>query len=244
MYEATDGTAPRWNLFARELEDILAERGLRLGHLDNRKDAYGEPLVHREKVRRLQRSLRTPKAFTILNPDELQRVITTFQLTQHEQIRLYAAVLATSVEVTLMDRIHLESALRASEQILPILQQALEAPAAAEALLAVRGGAAAMNPDSTDDTTELDMQCEKALDAFDRATLALHMSRTSKGYQEQIERAQQALDGFRLALRLLEKADARLRADEGWQLWHAEAELGEATSIAVLTEFGIQPNVR
>ncbi len=40
---------PRWNIFARELESILAARGLRLSHLDDRGVVF-----HREKVRRLQ----------------------------------------------------------------------------------------------------------------------------------------------------------------------------------------------
>src|SRR5262249_3663984 len=117
----------RWNLFARELEDILATRGLRLGHLDNRKDEMGEPLVHREKVRRLQRSLRTPKAFTVLSPYDLERIIRVLQITPQERLRIHAAMLATAVEVMLMDRINLEDAYAAAEQILPVLYQALQA---------------------------------------------------------------------------------------------------------------------
>ena len=38
-----------WNLFARVLQEILADYGLGLGHLDDRTD------IHPEKVRRLQR---------------------------------------------------------------------------------------------------------------------------------------------------------------------------------------------
>jgi hypothetical protein len=231
---------PRWNLFARELEDALAARGLRLGHLDNRRDEWGAPLVHREKVRRLQRSLRVPKSFTLLNPDELRRVAEAFELTQEEQMRLYAALLATSVEVTLMDRIDPQSALRAAEQILPVLRQAMEEPARTEALRAVRGGGSKMvthDPDSTD----LDVRFEKALDALDRATLALHLSRSSERYQDQIDHAQQAHDKFCTALRLLGTADPHEREDEAWQLWHAEAQEGRTAAAEILARFGIRP---
>jgi hypothetical protein len=44
-------TGRRWNLFAREMEDLLLARRLGLGHLDDRAG------IHREKVRRLRRSL-------------------------------------------------------------------------------------------------------------------------------------------------------------------------------------------
>lgn len=47
--EPTPVARIRWNIFARELELILARRNLRLGHLDDRKDEQG-PLVHPEKV--------------------------------------------------------------------------------------------------------------------------------------------------------------------------------------------------
>src|SRR5262249_29247054 len=121
----------RWNLFARELEDILAARGLRLGHLDDLKDAWGGPLLHRGKVHRLQQSLKRPKWFSVLNPGELERVIQALQLTTEEQVRLQAAMLATAVEVLLVDRLDdMRDAVRAAEQLLPLLQQALSAPVA------------------------------------------------------------------------------------------------------------------
>src|SRR5579885_1286214 len=73
-----------WNVFARELVLILARRNLRLGHLDDRKDERGRPLVHQEKVRRLQRSLYTPKHLATLNPDEMRRVTEAFDLNPDE----------------------------------------------------------------------------------------------------------------------------------------------------------------
>src|SRR6266699_3319093 len=110
-----------WNLFASVLQEILAAHGLGLGHLDDRAN------IHREKVRRLQLSLKVPKSFPVLNIDEMEQVITVFQLNRNEKTRLRAAILATSIEETLMDRINPEDALKAAEQIFGIIEQALQA---------------------------------------------------------------------------------------------------------------------
>ena len=55
---------PEWNIFARELQIILAHHNFRLGHLNDRAG------IHPQKVARLQRSLRQPK-FNVLSPSEL-----------------------------------------------------------------------------------------------------------------------------------------------------------------------------
>src|SRR5947209_15318140 len=109
----------RWNLFARELEDILINHGLRLSQLDDRVS------IHREKVRRLQRSLRVPKSFPTLNPDEMDMLVETCLLTEDEVLRLRAAIIAASIEALLMDRINQDDALKAAEQILPVIEAAL-----------------------------------------------------------------------------------------------------------------------
>src|SRR5690242_18013470 len=98
----------RWNLFARELADILAVNHLGLGHLDDRAG------IHREKVRRLIQSLSAPKSFPVLNAEEMELVIQKFQLGDEDVLRLRAALLATSIEKTLMDRINQDDALLAA----------------------------------------------------------------------------------------------------------------------------------
>lgn len=110
----------QWNLFARELDDILAVHGYRLGHLNDRAE------IHPEKVRRLQHSLRTPR-FHMLAPDEIERVCDTFGFSHDERLRLKAAILATGIEVLLMNRINQDDALAAAEQMLPALRRAVEA---------------------------------------------------------------------------------------------------------------------
>jgi hypothetical protein len=240
MYEGTSGSDTRWNLFARELEDVLAARGVRLGQLDDRKDVMGAPLVHREKVRRLRRSLQTPKSFTVLNPEELERIGVAFQFTREERYGLYAALLATSVEVALMDRIDPYSALAAAEQILPVLRRAMDEPEPAEALRAVRGGGGrAMLDGDMRDTLDLDVRFEKALDALDRGTLALHLSGSADRYQDRIDYARQAWQKCEAAVRLFETATEREREDEGWQMWRTEAQEGSETAAAILAQFGI-----
>jgi len=113
-------SAKRWNLFARELEDILATRNLGLGHLDDRAG------IHREKVRRLIQSLRVPKSFPVLNTEEIHYIIEEFAFSENDVLRLRAAVLATSIEKTLMDRINQDDALLAAEQLFPVIFKALQ----------------------------------------------------------------------------------------------------------------------
>lgn len=115
----------QWNIFARELELILARRNLQLGHLYNRKDEQGL-LVHPEKVRRLQRSLHTPKDVVTLTPDEVLRVIRAFDLTADEAARLRAALLATAVEMLLLDRVEMHVALHAADEAFQALLSAIQ----------------------------------------------------------------------------------------------------------------------
>jgi hypothetical protein len=232
--QAGSSSGVRWNLFARELEDILAEHHLRLSQLDDAKDQYGAPLVHREKVRRLRRSLAVP-AFTMLNPEELDRVVEALHFSDEERIRLNAALLATGVQMMLSDRIDAPTALRAAEETFIVFQRVLQAPSAEALALAQTRGRVAMS----DETTELDIRFERALDTLDRANLALHMSQSSASFTDKIERAQQAHDGFRNAIRLLEKADTPTREDEAWQLWRTEAQQGRESAAQLLAQFGI-----
>jgi DNA-binding Xre family transcriptional regulator len=110
----------RGNIFVRELEEILARRNLRLGHLDDR---IG---IHPEKVRRLQQSLLKTGTFPTLTPEELEDVITMFNIGEREKYRLYAAVIAANVSPLILKRIDdPENAFLAIEQIFPAIFQAL-----------------------------------------------------------------------------------------------------------------------
>ena len=217
-----------WNLFASVLQEILAAHGLGLGHLDDRAN------IHREKVRRLQRSLKVPKSFPVLNIDEMEQVITTFGLNRKEKIRLRAAVLATSIEETLMDRITPDDALKAAEQILGIIEQALQEHAHDLAGIgAVKGGNIMMSEES-----EIDRKLGNALTAIDHATIALHLSRNADSQVERVECAQQARASFMAALAELDKAAPMLKANDAWLVWHDEAQNGLTAAQNRLTSLG------
>ena len=208
-----------WNLFARILQEILASHGLGLGHLDDRAH------IHPEKVRRLQRSLAIPKSFPMLNSDELVQIIAVFQLNRREKMRLRAAVLATSIEATLMDRINQDDALRAAEQILPIIEQALgEHEYDLIGMGAIKGG------ESVLEESEIDRKLGSALAAIDHATLLLYLSNNADSQKERVECAQQAHDNFASALTQLNNATPDLRKHDAWQVWHDEAQNGLAAA--------------
>jgi len=218
-----------WNLFASVLQEILAAHGLGLGHLDDRAN------IHREKVRRLQLSLKIPKSFPVLNIDEMERVITTFQLNRKEKTRLRAAVLATSIEETLMDRINPHDALKAAEQILGIIEQALQEHAHDLAGIgAVKGGSS-----MTSEESEIDRKLGDALTAIDHATIALHLSRNAESQVERVECAQQARVSFMAALAELDRAAPTLKGSDAWLVWHTEAQNGLAAAQSRLTSLGI-----
>jgi hypothetical protein len=218
-----------WNLFASVLQEILANHGLGLGHLDDR--AY----IHREKVRRLQRSLKIPKSFPVLNIDEMEQVITVFRLNRTEKTRLRAAILATSIEETLMDRINPDDARKAAEQIFHIIEQALQEHVNdLVGIGAVKGGGIMMSEES-----EIDRKLGNALNAIDHATLALHLSRNADSQTERVERAQHALDGFVSALAELDKAAPTLKVSDAWHVWHDEAQNGLVAAQKRLASLGV-----
>lgn len=218
-----------WNLFASVLQEILAAHGLGLGHLDDR------ATIHREKVRRLQLSLKVPKSFPVLNIDEMERVITTFRLNRKEKIRLRAAILATSIEETLMDRINPHDALKAAEQILVIIEQALQEHAHdLVGIGAVKGGSS-----MTSEENEIDRKLGDALTAIDHATIALHLSRNADSQVERVECARQARVSFMAALAELDKAAPALKLGDAWLVWHNEAQDGLAAAQSRLASLGI-----
>lgn len=218
-----------WNIFARVLQEILAAHGFRLGHLDDRAK------VHSEKVRRLQRSLSVPKSFPLLAFEEMECVIDAFKLDRQEQIRLTAALLATSIEATLMDRINRDDALVAAEQILPIIERALQDHEGGfGGLAAARKGLPAMSGEDT----EIDRKLGKALVCIDYATMALHLSRGAADKIERIAHANKAKEHFETALVELNKAALPLRGSEAWRVWHDEAQSGLTSAKKRLATLG------
>lgn len=217
----------RWNLFARELEDVLAGKGLRLTQLDDRVG------IHPEKVRRLQKSLLSAKSFPTLNPNEMELLTDACQLTSDEIVRLRAAILATAVESLLMDRISKTEALRAAEQVFPIIKTAL-----LDHLHESTGiGAFRKGDTSVDDSDmEQDVELEAALLALDHATMEWHLSYHVTLIPERLERAIQARDAFAAALRMLDHASPATKATREWSEWYDEAKQGHDAALERVTE--------
>jgi len=220
-------SAKRWNLFARELEDMLAVRSLRLTHLDDR------AFIHREKVRRLARSLLSPKSFPVLNPEEMDKVEEAFDLSEGEVLRLRAAILVTAIEETLMDRINQDDALIAGEQILPTVVSAMQKHGLGErGISAIRVDEADMSGE-----TELDMVLDAALETIDRATKALYMS-TVNSQSERVRYACAARAGFEAALTELDEIEDAFKATDAWQAGYADASTGVLAAEKRLEELG------
>jgi hypothetical protein len=209
------GKEVRWNLFARELEDLLYKHGRNLN------DLISEAGLHPEKVRRLKQSLVLPR-FNILNPEDLEQVSEFFAFTGEEQLRVRAAILATAVEETLMNRIDPHDALHAAEEIFPLLVDALRQRFGRQS-----GLAATRRACMTNESTSTDDILDPILKRFDQATLALHLSRQSQTLAEQVEQATRARDLFTIVLADLEAlsvADPTITQDDAWQLWHQETQ--------------------
>jgi len=207
----------RWNIFARELEDVLHKRNLRITQLDDR-----GVVSHREKVRRLQHSLTSPKHLTTLNPTEMDRLVEKMQLTAEEHKRLLAALLATAVEMTLMDRVAADVALMAADGVFAILFNAMMTQPDLLDTTQIKVG-------NMMDNEEIfgDVVFTQALDLIDRATLSLHASRNATTQQARATHAHEAFAGFTRTLELLKQARSPQPQSEGWYCWYDEAMEGQ-----------------
>jgi hypothetical protein len=204
----------KWNLFAREIEALLQRRNLSFGALSSKAG------IHPGKVQRLRRALTKP-IFHTLSPDDLDMMITTFDLTAEEEIRLRAALLATAIERLLMDRIDPKNALQAAEELLPLLVKGLRERASQS------GGIGAIRRVSMKDETTLENLLEDVLESFDRAMLALHLSQQVDTPGEQIGHLRKAHDDFASVIKELEvlaQNDPFIKTTELWELWKAEAQ--------------------
>jgi len=196
----------RWNIFARELESILADHGWTLGKLDDHGIVY-----NREKVRRLQKSLNSPGHLATLNPDEMQRLIDFLHLDDLEQKRLQASLLATAVERTLLDRVDQDVAFNASQDVFTILLEAMAADPTT--ISGVKGGSTFIDDgDIVDDTA-----AGRVGYLLDRALLVLHIAREALTPQSRQLNAQEALDIAARVLALLRDVEDENEDRQHWQ---------------------------
>ena len=218
----------RWNLFARELEDILTAHNLHLGLIDDRTD------IHREKIRRLQKSLSTPKNFPVLNPEEMELLIEKFDLSEEERVRLRAALLATAIERMLMSRIDQDNALLASEKIGNILRETLLAQFELDDELgSIRSG----DSESIEDNEE-DMKWNRAWSALDGGDLARQLSNDVISYREGLRWAKEADACYTESLTELDGLGEDSKSLQIWNIWHGDADAGRVSTRARLDDLG------
>ncbi len=218
----------RWNIFARELEDILADHGLRLSQLDDR------AFIHREKVRRLRKSLERPKSFPVLNPAEMDEIVDAIGLDSYEVLRLRSAIIAASIQEMLVERIDAENAYIAVEQIFPTIMMAMENHKDETSGLSTTRGDSQLSREEEEGEQALEL----ALVAIDCATKALHLSRDGETRAERIERLQQAAKSFEKARILLSTFEDLVETSEEGKFWFTEVQKGMSFVNQFLKELG------
>jgi hypothetical protein len=216
-----------WNIFAFELKKLLHNYDMDLGHLDDRVG------IHRETVRRLKQSLGTPSSLPVLSREDTQMVIDTLQLSQEDILRLRAAVLATSIQRMLCDRIEPEAARLAAEQLLPIIYKALIENANKRGLGNVRTG----DIDPLEDS-DIDQAFESILGAIDCGIQELHLSYNVPSHRERVRRAYQAKASFDEAYTELDNESRHIKQLPQWKIWVSEVEKGKKSALERLDELG------
>jgi hypothetical protein len=195
---------------------------LGLGHLDNRSDPQSGKTIHPQKVARLQWSLYRP-IFPTLNPDEIEQVARTFDLSLDQKVRLHAAVLATAVQAMLAGRISVEDARLAGWQVLPTIElQLREHWDDNEGFGAARDPFLLTEAPMGNDVDDFTAEYGAALIEIDRGKLELTLAERTLVQRERRASARAALGAFEAALAILapvpeETDDMMLEAGKFWQ---------------------------
>jgi|SRR5450755_1882238 hypothetical protein len=216
------------NLFALKLEEILAAHGQKLSQLNPRLG------ISADKARRLQQSLQEAKSLPVLGPEELERLELELPLSSKEWVQLRAALLATAIERMLMDRIGHDKALQAAEQIVLLIDEALQ-----EQLQEISGPGINRIPDGeASEDIEADLTWEAVYHALDSATMALQLSYYVSSYGERVKRLREAQGNFQDALNELNNLDEGIKSLSLWQDYIAETHQGLHSIAERLEDLG------
>ena len=196
----------RWNIFARILEDILLKRNL------NWQDLFTQAGIEQDILNRLQASLLAPTSFRILSVEEMDEVIDVFNIDSHETLQLRAAIIATSVESTLIERIEEEAALQAAEQVFiltfdALIKQKGEKP----------GGLLSFSDDSLQQFFDQVQMC------IDDGKSDRQLSR-SVSREHRVRWLQKALSHFERAINLLEHQQSSLGSLKSWRQYYRQTQ--------------------
>lgn len=216
-----------WNLFARELENILVAHKLNMSQLES------DIGISLEKARRLIQSLRIPQNLPVLNPQEMKLVEQKLQLSHEERLRLRASLLATSIQKPLIYGISREGALLVAEQAFPVILQTLgEQVQGLVTHDTTRWGDG--GPIADDDDAFFDSPWQN----IDDADLALQLSFGIDAHAESVGKARSAYTSFEQASMDLEDADDDIRALHLWQDSYQTAQRGLNAASKRLEDLG------
>ena len=214
------------NLFARELVQILAVRGLQLEQLADLVDI--QPAV----IQRLQRSLQNPTFSPVLSSDEMELMVEALLISSTEQARLKAALLATAMKRLLKDQLGLASARQITEQIYPLLLDA-----SVQTDLDILGDRDRGQDHDASEDVEADRNWSAIWEAMDAADLALQLSR-GLSETEQLRKLQEARGRLEEALARLEDLNKVIKTLPIWHTWHQRASKEHKAVIKRLRALG------
>jgi hypothetical protein len=218
-----------WNIFARELEEVLAARQQSL------REIGPQPGLTAGKARRLWQSLQTPGRLPVLTPEDLEDLELELSLRPQEWTRLQAALLATAIERLLIYRIGPQPALQAAEQLMPLLDAVLQERWEQEERLGAR-----RSPDwEAIEGTEEDLTWEVIWGRLDAATLALQLGCSVSSYRERVRALKEAREVFLEALGLLDDLGASIKALPIWEEAYQEARRGLDSALERLDDLGV-----
>ncbi|HVB24387.1 MAG TPA: hypothetical protein VNG51_20785 [Ktedonobacteraceae bacterium] len=218
----------QWNIFARELTDILASHHIPVAQL------YLHITILPDKVRRLHQSLFIPDSFPLLSQDEIQQLIQVCNLTETEQIRLRAALLTTAIEKLLIERLQPDAALLAASTLFPLIASALQQRfESLSPFDTMHRGDLVLSEDDESDRVLL-----SAWQAIDQGSLALHLSYHVASHEERLDQARYARQKFGQSLAELDEVANESENMQSWNNWHMEAQRGLQDAKARLEELG------
>ncbi len=221
-------TEKQWNIFARELERVLAAHHLQMD------DLVTQAGVSPEKTRRLARSLRIPEALPVLHREAVRLLERRLQLNAEEILRLRAALLATCIQRMFVDRINQHDAFLLAEQAFPTILHALQERAQGPVVHeGTRWGAG----DPIEDD-EIEALFASTLRTLDDAELELQMSYGVDDHETRVAQALSAQTHFAQVSVGLEKADEDVRSLHLWKDSYETSQRGLENANKRLEELG------
>ncbi|GAC1510758.1 MAG: hypothetical protein NVS2B12_27270 [Ktedonobacteraceae bacterium] len=226
MYYRHSPQSNGWNIFARELQNVLRKYNLSLEQLESRVG------IDPEKVRRLSQSSHSSKSLPILSPDEMDRLTRALNLSEDDITRLDAAILASTIQQTLAERISKNDTQHAINQLFPLILRAFNEEAESTLDFGnTRGG-----PDPIlDDDSELDNIFVSTLTAIDNANRILLLSTNMSSVKRKAQ-LQLAITFFTEALKELDKMPSNHRKTTRWQYWRQDAQQGLVSAQELLAK--------